>query len=337
MIWSCKNLFTMLLYNQTGKIVSTISLKGCEKIAMVDQNGNYCTTVAPDGRELVTIGTPEFPAQMWGPWEGDSYRCNQVPWHWHEEMEMSLITRSVERMTVDGHTFDLKPGQGVFINSGVMHGSVPAPGYDYLDHVALVFHPSVVGGASGSVFWQKYLGPLSTAPECRCVVLLGETEWERQALAALWRMADLWAEKQPGYEFAIRTELSKIVFLIKENCVRHAPAPSERELRDAERIKQMVDFVRSHREENITTEQIAASAAISVSECLRCFRRMMDLTPKEYLRQHRIRHAAQLLEQTDMSITAIGETCGFEDMSYFARVFRAEKGCTPSEYRSMGR
>ena len=99
------------------------------------------------------------------------------------------------------------------------------------------------------------------------------------------------------------------------------------------RIKQMIDFVRAHRAEAITTEQIAASAAISVSECLRCFRRMMDLTPKEYLRQHRIRHAVQLLENTDKSITRIGEECGFEDMSYFARVFRAEKGCTPSEYR----
>jgi len=270
---------------------------------MVDREGNYCTTVAPDGRELVTIGTPEFPAQMWGPWEGPSFHCAQVPWHWHEEMEMSLITKSVERMTVDGRTFDLKPGQGVFINSGVMHGSVPAPGYDQLDHISLVFHGSIVGGVPGSVYWRKYLAPLNAAPECRCVVLLGETEWERQVLAALQHIADLWPEQQPGYEFAMRAELSKIVLLLKENCVRHAPAPSERELRDAERIKQMVDFARRHQDENITTEDIAASAAISVSECLRCFRRMMNLTPKEYLRQHRVRHAAQLLENTDKSIT----------------------------------
>ena len=46
---------------------------------------------------------------------------------------------------------------------------------------------------------------------------------------------------------------------------------------------------------------------------------------KEYLRQHRIRHAAYLLEQTGQSINAIGAECGFEDMSYFARVFREER------------
>lgn len=50
-------------------------------------------------------------------------------------------------------------------------------------------------------------------------------------------------------------------------------------------------------------------------------------------RQHRIRHAVSLLEQTDQSIARIGAACGFDDMSYFARIFRAERGCTPSEYR----
>ena len=164
--------------------------------------------------------------------------------------------------------------------------------------------------------------------------LLGETEWERQILAEMQRIAHLWPEKQPGYEFAVRAALSNILFLLKEHCVQHAPAPTEQELRDAERIKQMVDFVRLHREDPITTAQIAASASISVSECLRCFRRMMDLTPKEYLCQHRIRHAATLLEQTDKPVAQIGAECGFEDMSYFARVFRARQGCTPSAYRA---
>ena len=197
----------------------------------------------------------------------------------------------------------------------------------------MVFHPRLVGGNPDSVFWQKYLGPVLCAPECRCIPILGGAVWEQQALAELQHIAELWPRKAPGYEFEVRAALSRVIFLLAENCLQHAQAPSERDLRDAERIKQMIDFVRAHRAEAITTEQIAASAAISVSECLRCFRRMMDLTPKEYLRQHRIRHAVQLLENTDKSITRIGEECGFEDMSYFARVFRAEKGCTPSEYR----
>lgn len=299
---------------------------------MIDEHGVWCNVVAPDGRELVTIGTPEFPAQLWGAWNNGS-KVNKIAWHWHEELELNRVTDGVEMMAVDGKTFRLEPGQGVFVNTGVMHGSDPAQGCTEFRHDSLVFHPSLVGGASGSIFWQKYLAPVLNAPECRCVPLLGKTEWEREILAQIKYIAEIWTQK--GYEFEVRTALSKVVFLLLENCVHHIKAPSERELRDAERIKQMLDYIRTHRPEPITTEEIAASANISVSECLRCFRRMMNLTPKEYLRQHRIRHAVQLLTQTDWNITRIGIECGFEDMSYFARVFRAEKGCTPTEYRAQ--
>ena len=313
---------------------------------MMDETGMWHTTVAPDGQELVTIGTPDFPVQAWGPWKGGS--CDSgtendgitgnfrvVPWHWHPEMEINYVCSGQELVTVDGKVYCLEAGQGIFIAGGVMHGSDAAPGCDRIDHVSIVFHGSLIGGAPGSVFWQKYLGAVLCAPECRCVPLLGKTGWERQALDNIRRVSEAWTAKQPGYEFTVREALSQIVLLLKENCVRHAQPPTEKELRDAERIKQMVDFVRAHKTEEITTEQIAASASISVSECLRCFRRMMNLTPKEYLRQHRIRHAVSMLEQTDKSISQIGAECGFADMSYFSRVFRAERGCTPSEYRDQ--
>lgn len=303
---------------------------------MIDENGVWRTTVASDGRELVSIGTTEFPLEMFGYSKEESW-IQEVPWHWHEEMEINIAVEDGELMLADGKTFYTKAGQGVFVNGGVLHGAKAAQEGKCFRHYSLVFHPSVVGGAPGSVFWQKYLAPLMNAPEARCIPLLGEEPWERKLLGHFERILKQWMEREPGYEFLIRAELSQIVFLLAENSLQNAPPPSERELRDAERIKKMVDFVRIHANEQITTEQIARSAAVSVSECLRCFRRMMDLTPKEYLRQHRVRHAATLLEKTDKSITQIGEECGFEDMSYFARVFREKKGCTPTQYREQCR
>lgn len=299
---------------------------------MMDENGMWSTKVASDGRELVRIGTPEFPVEMFGMPECTS-RVQEVPWHWHEEMEINVAIDEGEVMMADGKSFHTKPGQGLFVNGGVLHGARGERENGVFRHYSLVFHPSVIGGASGSVFWQKYLSPLISAPEGRCVLLTGDSEWEKQVLTHFEHILRLWQLKQSGYEFTIRAELSQIVLLLVNNCLQNSPAPSERELRDAERIKKMVDFVRFHVDEPITTEQIARSAAVSVSECLRCFHRMLGLTPKEYLRQHRVRHAATLLEQTDKSVSQIGAECGFEDMSYFARIFRAEKGCTPTQYR----
>lgn len=296
----------------------------------------WSNPIAPDGREVVTVGTPQFPVQMWGRWNWKG-TLREVPCHWHEELELNLTTEGRELVLADGKSILLEAGQGVFVNSGVLHGSRTAPGCKGFQHNSVLFRPTLVGGASGSVYWQRYVSPVLRAPECRCIPLRGETDWERQVLDQMRRMVQLWEQQTSGYEFAMRDALSQIILLFKENCVREVPVPSAREVRDTERLKQMIDFVRHHQDEDLTTAQIAASASLSVSECLRCFRRMMDLTPKEYLTQHRIRCAATLLEQTGKSIGEIAAECGFPDMSYFARVFRAQRGCTPTEYRARVR
>ena len=53
----------------------------------------------------------------------------------------------------------------------------------------------------------------------------------------------------------------------------------------------------------------------------------------EYQRMLRVRRAKQLLKETDKPITDIAQLTGFSDVFYFSRVFRAQQGCPPSEYR----
>ena len=68
----------------------------------------------------------------------------------------------------DGKSFRLQAGQALFVGSGVLHGNRAVEENGLIHQISIVFDPSVVGGASGSVFWQKYLGPVLCAPECRC-------------------------------------------------------------------------------------------------------------------------------------------------------------------------
>lgn len=289
---------------------------------------------APDGRELVTFGTPAWPIECYGPWNITHKEATKsiVPWHWHDELELSVPFSGDVNVMVTGKAWKIKCGQAVFVNSGVMHRTESIQGSEYY---AIVFAPWIVGGEPGSVFWQKYLTPLIEATECAAVPLLGETQWEKEILADVQRIVQVWPQKPVGYEFIIRDALSHIVLLLVQNCLHNAPAPSEKALREAERIKSMLSFIQEHyMESTLTTGQIAASAAVSTSECLRCFHSMLNLTPKAYLRQYRIHQAAQQLAGTNKTVAQIGMECGFEDMSYFASVFRAELGAAPSEYRS---
>ena len=70
-----------------------------------------------------------------------------------------------------------------------------------------------------------------------------------------------------------------------------------------------------------------------VNECMRCFRRTVQTSPVQYVRQLRIQKAAALLRTTDLKINEAAAACGFLDMSYFSRIFRSYAGVTPTEYR----
>ena len=59
----------------------------------------------------------------------------------------------------------------------------------------------------------------------------------------------------------------------------------------------------------------------------------MEKSPKEYLTDFRIRQACNLLENSDLSITAIANSVGFENNLYFSKAFRKIKGISPKNYR----
>ena len=282
----------------------------------------------PQGRELAEHGTPLFPVACYH----DDISEGPVPWHWHDELEILVVETGTVRVSVNGADYMVKQGEGFFINTEALHGVWSAgAGPCYLQSV--VFHPRLVGGSVDSILWQKYLEPL-LSDQCRpCVHLPNVREWEKtasKAIEAAWRSCVSEAE---GFEFEVRGQLSRLIFLLTKNCPPAEKRPSEKTLRDGERIKTMLQYIQEHYNGELTLPEIAESANLSENECLRCFRSMIGSTPIQYVKQVRIQRAAELLVSTDRKISDIGAECGFQEMSYFAKTFRELKGCTPGEFR----
>lgn len=281
------------------------------------------------GRELAEHGTPLFPAACYY----DNISEVEVPWHWHNELEVLVVVAGTARVAVGGTNCIVKQGEGCFINAGVLHGVWPE-GAESCRLRSLVFHPRLVGGSVDSILWQKYLEPLLSGP-CRPFIHFGTAEdWEREASRAVQEAWQACAAEEAGFEFEVREQLSRVIFLLSQNCPAAAKKPTEKSLRDGQRMKDMLQYIQDHYTEELTLAQIAQSVAISENECLRCFRNVIDSTPIYYVRQLRIHRAAELLAATDKKISDIGALCGFQEMSYFARVFRELKGCSPREYRA---
>ena len=279
------------------------------------------------GRELTAHGTAAFPIACYH----DDLEAAPVPWHWHEELELLIASEGGVLAAAAGEKYTLAEGDGLFINAGVLHADWQASAVPCRLR-SMVFHPRLVGGSADSVFWQKYLQPLLTDPTRPCAVLHREIPWQRQALEAMEQAYRAVVNEVPGYEFKARAALSEMIWQLVTHAPSARPIP-KKALRSADRIKRMLQYIQDHYAEDVSVDQIAASASISASECLRCFHDMIGTTPNQYLRGQRLQRAAELLCGTTLQVTAIAAQCGFEDSSYFARTFKKRTGMTPTQYR----
>lgn len=280
------------------------------------------------GKELRIHGTALFPiAHYDGNWKEDS-----VQLHWHEEFEAGYITAGQVELCVGKEKTILSKGDGFFINSGIPHAFLDA-GNAESQQRSMVFDPSLVGGRHDSIYWQKYVQPILFASSKPWFYFESNIAWHKDAVHAIksaWRCCD---QTEFEYEFDVRKFLSHLLALISRQLPNEHPTQARRITRDNERIKIMMKYIQDHRSEKLTTSDIAKSASISTSECLRCFHNTIGLTPIQYTKLHRIQRAAHLLQTTDHLIADIGANCGFQEMSYFAKSFREIIGVTPSEYK----
>ena len=288
------------------------------------------TKTDPQGRELIEHGTVLFPAGCYH----DDLAAEPVPWHWHEGFEAAVVSEGRTVVAAGSEKYHLSKGDAFFINGGVLHAMWDS-GNTGAHYHSIVFHPRLVGGSIDSVFWQNYVQPLLSNPSLKSVIFDASLPWHQEAADAIENAWQSGVAEQPGYEFSVRSALSHLVFLLSVHHPSVLNPPSEKALRDGERIKVMLQYVQEHYSDELSTEMIAGSAMISESECLRCFRNTIGTPPIRYVKQFRIQEAAKLLSAGDQKISDIGARCGFPDTSYFTKAFREQKGCTPGEYRKQ--
>lgn len=98
-------------------------------------------------------------------------------------------------------------------------------------------------------------------------------------------------------------------------------------------VEQAVRYIAEHYSYPITVEDIAGYTGVCRSYLYRMFRKVLKKSPKDYVEEYRIRQACQLLGETDLPVTTIAHSVGYEDNLYFSKAFKKCKGLTPSEYR----
>ena len=99
------------------------------------------------------------------------------------------------------------------------------------------------------------------------------------------------------------------------------------------RVQRVIDLMTEKIEEEISVEELAQLVNLSPSRFHQIFREATGLPPATYLRQLRIRHARELLENSFLSIKEIRTKVGFPAQSHFVRHFKRAYGIPPTQHR----
>lgn len=101
-----------------------------------------------------------------------------------------------------------------------------------------------------------------------------------------------------------------------------------------EAVQSTLDYMEEHYEEELTIEQLSSIAHLSRFYYQRLFYRLVGSTVSDYLRNVRLKKAAEMLKDEHMKIMEIALQCGFSSHSALTRAFRLCYGISPREYRT---
>ncbi len=259
------------------------------------------------------------------------YESGSFLWHWHPEIEITLVTHGEMLYHVNHDTFHLKTGQILFGNSNVLHSGQR---YRHMDcnYTSITFDPKLIYGYENSLADTKYVRPLTQNFQLSARLLDYSEPWHTEALELIQQIISAWESKSEAYELEILACLLKFWRLL----VIHSKSALENnasDQRDYERIRDILSFIERNYQRKFTLEEIAEHIHLCRSECCRIFKKYMNTSLFHFLLDYRIEKSLKLLGNTRYSVKEISENVGFNDSNYFSKVFHQKKGMSPTAYR----
>lgn len=275
--------------------------------------------------ELKQHGTENFPVEFYH--IDKKHPKYEMAYHWHSEVEIVRILCGSLKMSLDNKEYDLHSGDCVFINSETVHGALP------LDCVyeCIVFNPQYLsinendgkGFIDGIINHTVYINEIFFSDNFHYMSILNP-------------LFEAIKNRFPGYTLTVTGRLYELLGLIKasgnysENLSINSTRHNEK---NVIMLKKALAYIRANYDTQISLCDIAQAAGISPKYLCTFFKDMTGKTPFEYLNVYRIERAARKLINSDLPVTQIAFSCGFNDLSYFIKTFKKVKNVTPKNFR----
>lgn len=147
------------------------------------------------------------------------------------------------------------------------------------------------------------------------------------------RLIWLFTENHPSKDIFAKFMLQELIIRLMQTEARHVLTENTLALQDHSRLAYVIQFIRDHLQNPLTVETLSKKACMSQTHFFRCFKNELGISPVDFINAERIKLAKDLLRHSNRSITEACYASGFNNLSYFIKIFKRGTGLTPSEFK----
>lgn len=264
----------------------------------------------------------------------ENYEQGIFLWHWHPEIELTLILSGKMNYRINDKVFCLKQGEGVFGNSNTLHSGSQIDDIK-CTYLSITFHPRFLYGYEGGVLQSKYVNYITEYAGWDALKFKKETTWQNEILQRMMEIYEQYKKHDLDFELSIHILLSQIW----KNLYKYYAGLSKNEKENGKkihRLQEILSYVQKNYQDNITLEDLSRHIGLCKNECCRFFKQYMDMTIMEYVLMLRIQNSLPLLE-IGKSVTEASVLVGFSSPAYFGQIFKRYMKITPKEFQKRKR
>ncbi|MHC1695838.1 MAG: AraC family transcriptional regulator [Eubacteriales bacterium] len=240
---------------------------------------------------------------------GEVKMIQPIETHWHSFYEIDFFTLGKRTHNLNGIDNYLHDGDLILLSPTDFHSYPEDTGV--LEGYTIRFHENDIEKQLLTPLW-KSSGQIYKFAGIEKELLEKE----------LYFMYTNYRTMNPYRDELIRNILNRIIILISRKRSDDSPLSTHSE----DRINASLLYIDQHFRNDIKLEDAADSAGYSKSRFSIIFHEKLGITFRDYILKRRLQWAYELIRRGDMSVTQVCFDAGFNDLSYFGRMFKKEYG-----------
>ncbi len=260
----------------------------------------------------------------------DNVQYENYPMHWHPAIEFIMPTENIYTMRFSSGDIRLRENDICVVCPGCVH-SIVAPETGR----RIIFQPNT----SYLRFMKEVELVISFMTPYAIITPEEYPDIHDKLKTMLLAIRDEYMEGSPFSEVSIYSKVLEMLVLIGNNYSKSNSNVEENGVLTKEeyasKFVEICDYISAHCAEDLKLDEIADMSGFSKYYFERLFKQYTGTSFYKYVNQKRIAKAQELLIEPGITVTDVAINCGFMSISSFIRMFKLQKGCTPTEFKSM--